>query len=154
MNARHIKTVILASVLALVAFSSCKQRKDIDADPFMSGLTREDTVTVLNVADTCINAIMSKNYDGRTYKFGYFIDDTLHPVDSLVAVEKLAFFIDNPIVDYEMSGFSFKSEYDNIVKFRVTCSDGKNTFKTNLTFCPVLVEGGWYMTLKENGNQN
>lgn len=149
MNARHIKTVILVSVLALAALSSCKQRKDVDADPFLSGLTREDTVTVLNVADTCINAIMNKNYDGRTYKFGYFIDDLLYPVDSLVAVDKLAFFIDNPIVDYEMSEFRFKSEYDNIVKFRVTCSSGDSNFKTSLTFCPVLVEGGWYMTLRE-----
>lgn len=142
----NICTVLI--FLSLIAVSSCRQRSESQVDPYISGLTAEDTTMVLNTAEACMKAIKNRDFDGKKYKFGYFIDDTLYPMDSQKAEELLPLFKNMSILRYELSDYIFISEYDNIVKFRVKCHDGNSSMYTNLTFCPVRIDGGWYMTLR------
>lgn len=137
--------LLVASALIL---ASCGNRQKNTEVSFTDTLTLEDTTTVITLANACMDSLMVGNYNGKGYRLGYFIEDTLYPIESDKASEFFPFLMKWKMESYEMAELVFDSEYDNKITYRIVCSDGKEKINTKFALCPIYIEEQWYLTLK------
>lgn len=149
---KYIYKLTIIFIASAILTSSCGRRnKSVEETmtPFIASLTAKDTTEVLKLADACLDSLKSGNFHGWSYRLGYFIGDTLHPIRQDMASHFFPLFIKMPIVSYERTDYEFISEYDNVVRYKVTCTNGKNLIDTKFVLCPVYIEEQWFMTLRE-----
>ena len=142
---------VIASALLIssaLVLASCGGRQKSEEVSFTDTLTQKDTATVISLADACLDSLQVGNFNGKGYRLGYFIDDTLYPIEADRAEEFFPLLTKVKILSYERIGLTFDSEYDNQVTYRLVCSDGKDTITTKLALCPIYIEEQWYLTLK------
>lgn len=135
-------------VSAGLILGSCRNRQKSSEVSFTDTLTIEDTTTVITLANTCLDSLQVGNFNGKGYRLGYFIDDTLFPIEAEKASVFFPLLSKVKILNYEMTDLVFDSEYNNTITYRLVCSDGTDTITTRLALCPIYIEEQWYLTLK------
>lgn len=152
---------LFAIVLAVTFIASCgnsNKQRDVVKE-FQNGLTSEDTASVLNLSDSCMELLKQQKYDEALAMLSEYDDSTgtLVPLSEELRASYMKRFKLFPVVSYFVSGYIFKSEGINDVKYEVAFGEPDpktgNTPKTSFMFNPVLVEGQWYLTVKQADNE-
>lgn len=156
---------VFAALLMVFAYSSCtsgsKSKKTGYASPemeFRNSLTAEDTVNMLKLADDCMELLQKKDIDGAISMLNAYDDSTkeVTPLTDDVKKRLRHLFTVFPVLKYEREYFSFMLEGLNDVRYKIWFAEEKDPAKngepvTRLMFNPVLVDGEWYLCIKNQG---
>ena len=146
-------------VFSCSLFTCCKSDKPktrIDmVEEFRSGLTNEDSLTVVRMCDNAMDMLMNKQYDEVLASLHEYSDSTkeVKPLSSQTAEKYLRKFKMFPVMRYERKYFSFQLEGCNDVKYDVIFASGKDAginkpAVIGYMFNPVKLDGEWHLCVK------
>jgi hypothetical protein len=124
-------------------------------EEFRSGLTNDDSLTVVRMCDNAMNMLMNKQYDEVLASLYEYTDSTkeVKPLTPQVAEKYLRKFKMFPVIRYERKYFSFQLEGCNDVKYDVIFASGKDAginkpAVIGYMFNPVKIDGEWRLCVK------
>ncbi len=142
----------------IVSCSSKKKSDNTEAaetkEAFTSTLTAADTATVMNMADRCMKLLKENNAE-EALQMLFTMDENGKPVPlSDEQKQKLnSRFKLFPVLEYELVNFSFTSEENNDMKYKIIFDKSSEAPSTiGFMFNPIKIDGEWHLMLKE-GNQ-
>lgn len=146
-------------VFACSLFTCCKSDKPktrIDmVEEFRSGLTNDDSITVVRMCDNAMDMLMNKQYDEVLASLHEYSDSTkeVKPLSPQTAEKYLRKFKMFPVMRYERKYFSFQLEGCNDVKYDVIFASAKDAgidkpAVIGYMFNPVKVDGEWHLCVK------
>ena len=150
-------------LLALLATTSCNkkgQTKAEESQEFRNSLTNTDTLSMLNICDSCMMLLQDKNLEGALAML-YEYDDSTGQVSSLSDETRQRYerlFNMFPVLSFQRVKYTFMLEGLNDVKYDVVFAEEEHPEvngvpKTSFMFNPVRVDGTWYLTVKR-GDQD
>lgn len=150
----------ICGLLSLNSCSSCSGSKEGKSreeriEEFQSGLTKEDTATMLKLCDDAMEELKAKNYDKVLSSLYEYTDSTqeLKPLTKETANKYRRKFMFFPVLDYHRIYYSFQLEGCNDVKYEVTWASAEKAgtpepAKTAYMFNPVKINGEWKLCVK------
>ena len=155
---KTIYSFVLVAVLCAL-FTCCKNEKPktrLDmVEEFRSGLTNDDSLTVVRMCDNAMEMLMNKQYDEVLAMLNEYTDSTkeVKPLSPQTAAKYLRKFKMFPVMRYERKYFSFQLEGCNDVKYDVIFASAKDAgidkpAVIGYMFNPVKVDGEWRLCVK------
>ena len=159
---KTIYSFVLVIVICSL-FTCCKSEKPktrIDmVEEFRSGLTTDDSLTVVRMCDNAMDMLMNKQYDEVLASLYEYTDSTkeVKPLSPQIAEKYLRKFKMFPVLRYERKYFSFQLEGCNDVKYDVIFASAKDagTEKPAIIgymFNPVKIDGEWRLCVKTDND--
>jgi len=166
MRARHFDALLLVALhimkkllffplfvlsLLIVSCSGNKQEAQPTAhEAFVSELSTQDTVVVLQLCENFLQA-MKENDKDKAFSILRYVEDgkVLPPTTEQMAKLSNQFTI-FPVLDYHIKDFKVGEATDNICSYSIVISvddEGKES-TISFGFCPVKVDGQWYITVR------
>lgn len=149
----------LAFSFMLLSMTACKKQTQSApasaAQQFQAGLTNNDTLTMLQLSDSCMNLLMQRDINAALTML-YEYDDSTHTVLPLSEESANAYrqkFTMFPVNIFDLTEFSFYSDGINDVRYEVTFGydENNNRMKTAFMFNPVKINDTWFLTVKKPG---
>ena len=144
--------LVLLTVLALVSCKNSPSYRTYEAaeKEFIESLTFKDTLAVLMLGQNFMDALVAGSIDHELSELCVVYQDTLYKIADKSILEIRSRLSSATVTDYALSGYSFSTPGINDLTYRYVTSgkvgDGP-AFK--ITFNPVKVEEGWFLTLKD-----
>lgn len=148
------KILIPIFVLTILGLASCKDKPTSSVNTqseFQLGLTNEDSTTIVNLGDQCMNLLKEGQIE-QALDMLCLYDDSLKEISPLTDDVRASYqrkFTILPVKEFEMSYFSFSEEGLNDLKYNVSFgADVVGAPRTSYMFNPVKVGGKWYLSVK------
>lgn len=119
---------------------------------FIASISSADSTSVLHLADSCMSLLKEGLVQDAVDMIYVLSRDTLYkksPSYTETLINRFKLF---PVVSYDLNYYSFSTQGNNDISYSYSFStssvEGSSSIM-KLMFNPVLVEGQWYLTLKD-----
>lgn len=161
---KFMKNKILYSCLyvlsLLLIVTSCGEKKSSSISPidekteFISGLRGADTIEVMTKSKKCMDILKTGRIRDAVGMLHEINDETgeISPISEELRARLETRFSIFPVIDYEIESFSFSTEKDNEIVYRITFEEvEKDEAPATIRFqwSPVKIDGVWYLTVKQ-----
>ncbi len=136
-------------------FTDCGHRKTHDEVPEEYGVTEADSLSIVNASDEIMRMLQAEDIDGAAEKLRHFnkMDTVVTPLTeedvNMLRKRQMIF----PVKKFEILETEFADPLDNTVVYTVEFGDPSpdtgEAPKTKLAFNAVMIDGEYYITLKE-----
>lgn len=157
----HMKK-ILPILLALITVVSCgprysgpngeKTQKDAEKE-FLESLTEAKQTEVLEMADNCLELLLTGRLDEAVRMIYILHDDIVYQKSDEYTQELINRFTIMPVYSYKREYYSFSTQGNNDICYVTKMGPSENAPTIKLTFNPVLVDDVWYLAFKD-GNMS
>lgn len=146
------------AIFALIMLSACSEQKKEKAltahEKFISELTAQDTLDILNLSNACMDTLKLGNVDAAIKMLYVIRNDSLIRVPDYKEKELRQKFKLFPVLDYKLEYYAFIDQANNDVKYQIeffkhNSPDDKTPNTIGFMMNPVKVDGKWFLTLKE-----
>lgn len=120
---------------------------------FINGLTGKDTVEVMTKSKKCMDILKSGRIRDAIGMLHQLNEDTgeIYPISDEQRERLEARFAIFPVIDYEVESFTFVSEKDNEIIYRIIFEEkiaDEAPATIRFQWSPVKKNGVWYLTVK------
>lgn len=123
---------------------------------FQSGLTSEDSTTMLKMCNDCMELLKEGKVEDALNSMYEYDDSTLTatPISEELRARLRHQFEIFPVLDYRLDYFSFQLQGCNDVKYMITFAEGATeetgAYETGFMFNPVKIEDNWFLSVKRS----
>lgn len=151
---------LLFFVIVTVAFCSCKKTPkqveqpktygEVEAE-FRASLTQNDTITVLQMADSLMQELQRGELDSALSKLYMLTSEGIAPINNEKLNKLKNHFKRFPVIDYKLIYYNFSTNALNDLKYSITFvkDEAQQMPAISFMFNPFKAEGKWYLCVKE-----
>lgn len=149
------KLFILFVTIALAAScgshsGSRGEKTQMDAQKeFSEGLSQSDTTDMLHASEEFIIKVTAGQIDEAVDMLYVLYDNQLYGKSDSYTAELKNRFAMFEGVSYELDYYAFSTQGNNDACYRLRFGEGPDAASMRITLNPVLVDGKWYLTLKD-----
>ena len=150
------KLFIIFVVVALAAScghhysGSNGEKTQIDSQmEYHESLSQSDTTNMLSAAEVFIKKLTDGQIDEAVDMLYVIYDNQLYGLSQSYTEELVSRFAMFLGTRYELDYYTFSTQGNNDVCYRLFFGEGPDATSMRLTLNPVLIEGKWYLTLKD-----
>lgn len=159
-NVQYLFIVLLSAFFLLNSCSTnghsrekMKTQKDAE-DEFLATLTAADSSTVFTLCTQCMDFFKAKEVD-KAFDMLYSINDSgvARPLSPQKRTELAKRFEHFPVINYKMDYFSFSTQGNNDVKYKIEFTPRPNPETSGSSmgfmFNPIKIDGQWILAIKD-----
>ena len=155
------KINIVIAILALCLVVSCKNKKAVDPNPQSEFIkpasmnySHEDTMHINQLMEDYVAGFAAKDYDRTANMLYKVVNDSVFPLSDKEKANYKKAMSQIPNYGCKMKSFILHSDKNNEVAFSVLMVPNGDLEKgigvTTLTMNPVIKNGKWYLTIRDN----
>ena len=155
------KINIAIAILALCLVVSCKNKKAVDPNrqsefikPASMNYSHEDTMHINQLMEDYVAGFAAKDYDRTANMLYKVVNDSVFPLSDKEKANYKKAMSQIPNYGCKMKSFILHSDKNNEVAFSVLMVPNGDLEKgigvTTLTMNPVIKNGKWYLTIRDN----
>ncbi len=155
------KINIVIAILALCLVVSCKNKKAVDPNrqsefikPASMNYSHEDTMHINQLMEDYVAGFAAKDYDRTANMLYKVVNDSVFPLSDKEKANYKKAMSQIPNYGCKMKSFILHSDKNNEVAFSVLMVPNGDLEKgigvTTLTMNPVIKNGKWYLTIRDN----
>lgn len=155
------KINIVIAILALCLVASCKNKKAVDPNrqsefikPASMNYSHEDTMHINQLMEDYVAGFAAKDYDRTANMLYKVVNDSVFPLSDKEKANYKKAMSQIPNYGCKMKSFILHSDKNNEVAFSVLMVPNGDLEKgigvTTLTMNPVIKNGKWYLTIRDN----
>lgn len=155
------KINIVIAILALCLVASCKNKKAVDPNrqsefikPASMNYSHEDTMRINQLMEDYVAGFAAKDYDRTANMLYKVVNDSVFPLSDKEKANYKKAMSQIPNYGCKMKSFILHSDKNNEVAFSVLMVPNGDLEKgigvTTLTMNPVIKNGKWYLTIRDN----
>lgn len=155
------KINIVIAILALCLVVSCKNKKVVDPNrqsefirPATMNYSHEDTMRINQLMEDYVAGFAAKDYDRTANMLYKVVNDSVFPLSDKEKANYKKAMSQIPNYGCKMKSFILHSDKNNEVAFSVLMVPNGDLEKgigvTTLTMNPVIKNGKWYLTIRDN----
>ena len=155
------KINIVIAILALCLVVSCKNKKAVDPNrqsefikPASMNYSHEDTMHINQLMEDYVAGFAAKDYDRTANMLYKVVNDSVFPLSDKEKANYKKAMSQIPNYGCKMKSFILHSDKNNEVAFSGQMVPNGDLEKgigvTTLTMNPVIKNGKWYLTIRDN----
>ena len=154
------KNLSLAFVclLLLVACGGDKKKESGPQNPYLRPVTldldEKDTIEIRQLVDTYVQAFANNDFETASQMLYKMENDSVKPLSENERTDFVKAMKNFTVYGCELSEFTIRSEKNNEMKLKVQIIESgdlaKNIGVTHFSLNPVLKDGTWYLTVRDD----